>query len=69
MATITVETGYGMVTVTDVMVDDGYGNLNDGVDIEYADGELICEVSGYSTDDLENDINQIEDLINTYSNN
>ena len=50
---ITIETNYGMVTVTDVMVDDGYGGLSEGVDINYADGEFICEVSGYSTDDAE----------------
>ena len=63
----TVETNYGTVTVTDVMVDDGRNGLIYGVDINNENGNLLCEVSGCCTDDLDGDAETIELLIDTYS--
>ena len=55
-------TNYGIVTVTDVMIDTDGTNLADGVNIHDEDGKLIIEVSGYSCDDFEDEVD-IENVI------
>lgn len=43
---------YGIVTITDVMVDIDGTNLEEGVDITNDNGELLAEVAGICADDI-----------------
>ena len=56
---------YGIVTVTDVMVDVDGTNLTEGINIHNEDGELLVELAGVHCDDVIDDFdaeNYIEKL-------
>jgi hypothetical protein len=61
--TKTFETGFGDVTLTDVILEDNFNNLCEGIDVSLY-GESIGELHGYSTDDFDDeDIRTIEDFV------
>lgn len=57
---------YGYVTVRDVMIDTDGTNLESGIEILDEMDFPICEVIGYSTDELENNSELVEELIDCY---
>lgn len=57
----TVDTKYGGVIITDVMIEDDCG-----VDMKSMDGSLICFVADESVDELVDNIVRVEQLISDF---
>lgn len=57
---------YGYVTVKDVMIETDDTNLESGVEILDEMDFPICEVVGYSSDELIENPNLIDELIECY---
>lgn len=54
---------HGTVKVTGVVIDDG-NELVDGINIHDEDGNLLCEVMGYSVSDVNS--NNVDNIISSY---
>lgn len=57
---------YGLVTITDVMVDLDGTCLTDGINIHDEDGELLAEIAGATLDDVTNG-DDAETYIDSYN--
>lgn len=69
MGTITVDTAVnGTVTITDVVTNSMSFEhcLSEGVDICDEEGNLLCEIMGYCTEDLVDDPDLVDELIDTF---
>jgi hypothetical protein len=56
---------HGDVKIKDVIIDLDGTNLDGGVDIHDAWGNLLCEIPGYCTDDFESNPDLLEEILNT----
>lgn len=62
----TVDTKYGGVIITDVMIEDDFKCLHSGVDIHTMDDLLICCVTDSSVDELVDNVERVEQLISDF---